>query len=96
MLFVSDIDNTALAMNQDLGGDQWFNWQSGLLNSDPQAPQLAADSFPGLLQAQALLFSLSAMHPPQCSQPTAVKALQAQGIATMAEARTFEMSRSAS
>ncbi len=71
-------------MNQDLGSDQWFTWQSGLLSSDPQASQLAADSFPGLLQAQALLFSLSDMHPPQSSQPESLKAIQAQGIATMA------------
>ncbi len=84
VLFVSDIDNTALVMNQDLGSDQWFNWQSGLLNSDRQAQQLAADSFPGLLEAQALLFSLSDMHPPQCSQPAAVTALQVRKIATMA------------
>ena len=84
VLFVSDIDNTLLAMNQDLGSDQWFTWQSGLLSSDPQASQLAADSFPGLLQAQALLFSLSDMHPPQSSQPESLKAIQAQGIATMA------------
>jgi len=84
VLFVSDIDNTLLAMNQDLGSDQWFTWQSGLLNSDPQARQLAACSFPALLQAQALLFSLSDMHPPQASQPASVKALQAQGIVTMA------------
>ena len=34
VLLVVDLDNTLLAMNQDLGSDQWFTWQETLLEKD--------------------------------------------------------------
>ena len=49
VLVVVDVDNTLLAMNQDLGSDQWYNWQSGLLKDDPSSPDLVAADFQGLL-----------------------------------------------
>lgn len=62
--FVSDIDNTLLAQNQDLGSDQWFSW---LEKSMP---------FQKLLETQMMLFALSSMHPPESVIPEIVKRIQ--------------------
>jgi hypothetical protein len=76
VLLVVDIDNTLLAMDQNLGSDQWFNSQQGLLNDSPQSTALVAKDFAGLLRAQGLLFSLSRMHPPERDLPPFVKEIQ--------------------
>lgn len=76
VLLVLDIDNTLLAMDQDLGSDQWFNWQQGLLKDSPKSPALVADDFTGLLRAQGRLFSLSRMHPPERDLPPFVREIQ--------------------
>ena len=83
VLVVMDIDNTLLAMNQDLGSDQWFTWQSKLLSSEPESPDLVADSFDGLLDVQGTLFSLSKMHPPEPKLPEHVAAIQKLGPQTV-------------
>lgn len=83
VLLVVDIDNTLLAMNQDLGSDQWFNWQNSLLDSDPDSPDLVADDFPGLLEVQGTLFSLSGMHAPEPELPDLVKRIQDSGVTTV-------------
>lgn len=84
VLLVVDIDNTLLAMNQDLGSDQWFNWQSDLLTNQPQSPNLVADDFAGLLRVQGDLFALSGMHPPEPSLPEIVNRLQDEkGVTTI-------------
>lgn len=83
VLLAVDIDNTLLAMNHDLGSDQWFEWQSFLLEHEPDSPQLVADSFDGLLEVQAVLYMLGRMHPPQPEQPTIVGRLQGMGISTL-------------
>jgi len=84
VLIVLDIDNTLLTMNQDFGGDAWFNWQAALLKSEPKSPQLVAKDFAGLLRVQGILFALSGMRPPENSTPAAVKRLQASGASVMA------------
>jgi hypothetical protein len=83
VLLVVDIDNTLLAMNQDLGSDQWFEWQSHLLDHEPQSKHLVADSFEGLLEAQGLLFNLGRMHPPQPDLPRLIRRLQNLGVYTL-------------
>lgn len=80
VLFVADIDNTLLAMNRELGSDQWFEWQSFLLEHEPNSRQLVAGDFPGLLAAQGLLFEIGRMHPPQANQPTLIGRLQGVGV----------------
>src|SRR4051812_20257981 len=62
ILLVLDIDNTLLAMDTQLGSDQWFEWQKFLLDHEPNSKLLVADSFAGLLDAQGLLYNLSHMH----------------------------------
>ena len=83
VLVVVDVDNTLLAMNQDLGSDQWFNWQSGLLKDDPKSPDLVAADMVGLLGVQGTLFSLSRMHPPEPKLPEHISAIQQLGLTTV-------------
>lgn len=83
ILLVVDIDNTLLAMNQDLGSDQWFTWQESLLEDNPDSPALVAPDFGGLLRVQGILFSLSGMHPPDPNLPDMLKQIQDQGVATV-------------
>ncbi|TWT90432.1 hypothetical protein Mal64_08210 [Pseudobythopirellula maris] len=83
VLLVVDIDNTMLSMAQDLGSDQWFEWQSYLLKHEPDSPELAATDFDGLLEAQGLLFTLGKMRPPQSTQPALIKRVQEQGVRTL-------------
>jgi len=82
-LLVLDIDNTLLAMNQDLGSDQWFEWQKYLLDHEPRSKHLVADSFEGLLEAQGLLYNLGRMRPPQPDLPRLIRRLQRSGIYTL-------------
>lgn len=77
VLVVVDIDNTLLAMNQDLGSDQWFNWQENLLQYAPDSADLVAKDFAGLLEVQGTIFSLSAMHPPEPNLPKYIQKIQA-------------------
>jgi hypothetical protein len=83
VLLVLDIDNTLLAMNQDLGSDQWFEWQKYLLDHEPRSRHLVADSFKGLLEAQGLLFNLGRMHPPQPDLPRIIRRVQNRGVHTL-------------
>ncbi|MEO0529810.1 MAG: DUF2608 domain-containing protein [Planctomycetota bacterium] len=80
---VIDIDNTLLAMEGDLGSDQWFEWQEYLLKHEPDSPHLVADDFSGLLDAQDLLFTLGKMRPPQDNLPELVRMVQDRGIKTL-------------
>ena len=54
-----------MAMDNDLGSDQWFEWQKYLLENEPKSPHLVAKTFDGLLEAQGILYNLGHMHPPQ-------------------------------
>lgn len=84
ILVVFDIDNTLLAMNQDLGSDQWFGWQNELLETDPESPDLVAKDFGQLLDVQATLYALSEMHPPEPKAVAVVKAIQTLKVKTIA------------
>ncbi len=83
VLLVLDIDNTLLASDTALGSDQWFDWQEYLLAQEPDSPQLVANDFPGLLNAQGLLFTLGSMHPPQADLPELIREVQATGVKTL-------------
>ena len=69
VLLVCDLDNTLMAMNHPLGSDQWFEWQRYLIDHDPKSPYRVADTFPGLLDAQGVLYNLGRMHPTQPDLP---------------------------
>ena len=80
VLFVADVDNTLLAMKRDLGSDQWFEWQSFLLEHEPDSPHLMAKDFAELLEVQGLLFQIGHMHPPQAEIPTLIGRVQGMGV----------------
>ncbi len=83
VLVVLDVDNTLLAMNQDLGSDQWYNWQTELLKDEPASADLVAADFDGLLEVQGTLFALSKMHPPEPKLPEHLAEIQRLGLATV-------------
>ncbi len=83
VLVVLDIDNTLLAMNSDIGSDQWFEWQRYLIETDPNSKLAVAKTFEGLLEAQGVLYNLAKMHPPQEDLPTLIAKLQGRGIYTL-------------
>ncbi len=90
-LVVFDIDNTLLTTNQMLGGDAWFTWQRELLKSGVKTPELAAPDFDSLLKIQAVLYSLSRMHPTDQINPLVVHDLQTKGFPVIAlTSRGFE------
>lgn len=79
VLLVFDIDNTMLAMNQDLGSDQWFNWQYRMLDDENRPHGRVAEDMQGLLRIQRELFALSATHPVEQEIPAIVRRLQDAG-----------------
>ncbi len=81
VLVVLDIDNTTLAMPQNLGSDQWFGWQSSNCMGKEQAPSFCvADDFNELLDIQGQLFALSNMVPTEKATVQTIKELQDRGI----------------
>ncbi|MCO4754374.1 MAG: DUF2608 domain-containing protein [Bacteriovoracaceae bacterium] len=81
VLVVLDIDNTTLAMPQNLGSDQWFGWQSGnCMGKEKTPPFCVADNFDELLDIQGQLFALSNMIPTEKATVKVIKELQSKGI----------------
>ncbi len=80
ILVVFDIDNTLLAMEQGLGSDQWYEWQSGLNRNDKCNPQNVGNRF----AAQGALYFASAMRQTQPDAATQVEALQNDGFTVIA------------
>lgn len=76
VLLVVDIDNTTLAMNQALGSDQWYNWQSNFILKKIQSPHRVAADINDLLRIQGVLFTLGKMHPPEPEIPSFIKTIQ--------------------
>jgi hypothetical protein len=76
MLVVLDIDNTLLAMEQDLGSDQWYYWQKALEEEDPCHPALVDDR----LAVQGAVFFASAMRPTQDDAAQQVVRMQEAGL----------------
>ncbi|MBE9550289.1 MAG: DUF2608 domain-containing protein [Proteobacteria bacterium] len=81
ILVVFDIDNTLLAMNTDLGSDQWYDWQKSLQKADKCDPRLVADR----LAAQGALYFAGSMRQTQEDAASIIRKLQNQGIKVMAE-----------
>jgi hypothetical protein len=80
VLVVFDIDNTLLAMEQGLGSDQWYDWQSKLQLSDPCDARLVSDR----LAVQGALYFASAMRPTQSDAAQLVRHLQDDGLSVIA------------
>ncbi|MEJ2402364.1 MAG: DUF2608 domain-containing protein [Xanthomonadales bacterium] len=80
VLVVLDIDNTILAMEQDLGSDQWYYWQKDLAGQNPCDPALVSDR----LAVQGALFFASAMRPTQPDAAAQVARMQSAGLPVIA------------
>lgn len=80
LIVVFDIDNTLLAMEQDLGADQWYDWQKALSKDDHCNPYSVGNRF----AVQGALYFSSAMRPTQEDAATQVRAIQAEGISVIA------------
>ncbi len=80
VLVVFDIDNTLMAMEQGLGSDQWYDWQSNLQRVDPCDARLVSD----LLAVQGALYFISAMRPTQADAAQLVQRLQDDGLKVIA------------
>jgi hypothetical protein len=76
ILVVMDIDNTLLAMEQDLGSDQWYYWQENLAEESPCSPLIAGDP----LEVQGALYFASAMRPTQPDAAAQIARLQEAGL----------------
>ncbi len=79
VLVVFDIDNTILAMEQDLGSDQWYEWQKALASEDQCSPQNVGNRF----AVQGAVYFASAMRPTQTDGPEQVKTIQDQDVAVI-------------
>lgn len=80
VLVALDIDNTLLAMEQDLGSDQWFSWQTALADENRCNPLLVDDRF----AVQGALFHASAMRPTQPNATAQLRRMQDAGLKVIA------------
>ena len=82
VLLVFDIDNTLLAMNQDLGSDQWYDWQKSL--PDSHACKVENQVGMKLLEVQGYLYSIGSMRATDpLNQARIVRELQRDGFRTL-------------
>ena len=75
LLVVYDFDNTLMAMNQDIGSDQWYNWQSELLR-DKKTKDSVAATRGELFDLHYKISALGKMHVVEAAIPPIVKAIQ--------------------
>ncbi len=76
VLMVFDIDNTLLAGEQDLGADQWYEWQKDLANNDRCSPHNVGNRF----AVQGALFHAGAMRLTEQDAANQVKVVQKTGM----------------
>jgi endonuclease/exonuclease/phosphatase family metal-dependent hydrolase len=79
VLVIYDLDNTLLAMEQDLGSDLWYYWQKELETADRCDPRVVGDR----LAAQGALYFASAMRPTQPEAASVVSELQDEGFTSI-------------
>ena len=80
VLVVLDIDNTLLAMEQDLGSDQWYEWQKQQRKNSPCDLRVVADR----LAVQGAVYFASAMRPTQADAAAQVREIQDLGLPVIA------------
>lgn len=64
VVYVFDIDNTLLSLNQNLGSVQWFRWQQKLIQDNIEKDRVAT-TVDELLTKQGLIYQLSKTHTPE-------------------------------
>jgi hypothetical protein len=78
VIYVFDIDNTVLALNQNLGSVQWFRWQQKLILDNVEKNRVA-DTVDELLNKQGLIYKISSAHTPEMTTTEQVLELQRAG-----------------
>lgn len=79
-----DLDNTLMVADQDLGSEQWFDWQSALLQKKTaSSDQLVGNTFDQLIQADVLIKKTMKMHPAEKDLADQVRHLQQEGFLTL-------------
>lgn len=82
VLVVFDFDNTLMAMNNDLGSDQWYVWQSDVIKNGDKKQAMAGDRAE-LFELHYKLFALGNMHPVEKETANLVKKIQELKIRTL-------------
>jgi len=82
VLIVFDIDNTILTSNVDLGGDVWYQWQTGKLNIKPTEKQKVKKCF--YEDAIGLLYELGTTNLTDKRLPGYISGWQQEGVSIMA------------
>lgn len=80
ILVAFDLDNTLLAMEQGLGSDQWYSWQSALAEAGDCSSARVSDR----LAVQGALYFASAMRPTEPDAAALVRQVQEAGVTTIA------------
>lgn len=75
ILIVYDFDNTLMAMDQDIGSDQWYNWQSELLRAK-KTKNAVATTRSELFEIHYKISALGKMHFVEAQIPEIVKSIQ--------------------
>ena len=75
ILVVYDFDNTLMAMDLDLGSDQWYQWQSEAIKSGKKKEQMAKNTGE-LFNLAYKLFALGDMHAVESDTPRIVSEIQ--------------------
>lgn len=88
VLIIFDIDNTLLTMEQDLGGDAWWDWQMELLKKYKESGKpekgLVGTSINQVIEAQYFLYHLGRMKQTQSDAARLLQSLQNKGFPVMA------------
>lgn len=79
ILLVYDFDNTLMAMDHDLGSDQWYLWQSGLIREGKHQDAVASN-MSELFEIHTKIFALGKMHLVEANTADVVKKLQSENI----------------
>ncbi len=78
-----DLENTLLAPKDDLGSEQWFDWQAGLLRSRKagnEEPELLAGNLQELYSQYMSMTVRMKMHPTERHLGSGIQALQKEGF----------------
>lgn len=75
VIYVFDIDNTLLSLNQNLGSVQWFRWQQKLIQENIEKDRVA-NTIDELLTKQGQIYQLSRAHTPEPDMSNELAELQ--------------------
>ncbi len=75
VLYVFDIDNTVLELNENFGSVQWFRWQRQLITDNIETDRIAP-TIDELLEKQGFIYNISRAQTPETQTALLLKILQ--------------------